>query len=1010
MRVELGLAWASMRHRPAAWLLLALGLAIAAALPVLAAGLRTESAVAAVTQTVTALPAAQRTVLAVTAQDLRGDALARADATVSEGFQTAGLTPVERVLTFRPLAAGGAEFGVGAVDGLEQAVRLDAGRLPRTCLPTRCEVVLITDGSGTAAERDALTRGLDDLGITATGTAGLVDQRLTGSGLVSTSRPLLLGADPDALAELTSLSLFGRNRAWLAPLDPGAVTRAGVAAFTGRLATITEQVNATTGPLTLSWPDTVVAAAADRAAAAADRFTVLGAGAGVLQLGFALVTAAGIRRRSELTARLLARRGASSAQITAVTALQPLIAVASGLALGTVVAGLVVGLRAGLGARAAAADVAVGSAWPTLVGLGAVAVVLTVVIRRWPADSDRFTGLAFDVILVGAAVGAGWMWWVSGGGAGSPLAASLIVMLSVLSGLVAARLWRPAVTAVARLAGTRSPVWQLGLVAGRRRPLLPMVTAGFLAAACCSVVFAGGYQQSLQRSATDQAAAQVPLDIRVSPSAQVAAPLSVLDPARLRALDPSVEVHPVVLSTVTAFAGSTSVRALPLVGLDAAVLPQLHEFAATTGATTTAATLAERLAGPVPPDQREPVVPAGTRRIGLRVGGMTNDATVNLWLGTPDGGQQRVDLTGPGPDLTAPLPAGPERAVHAIEIVESASHLMHRQHGIGEGAVDRTLVGGTLRLGALSAGGTRMPGSWVGWGSDQAEVSGAGDTTLTVRFRLGDQRVVLTPAFVPRTGLVPVPVAVDPGTAARAGARGTFGLTVNGLTVPTRIVAVIPRLPAVGPAFVLADRSVAVALLDRSAPGTAAVGQVWISAPGWALAAVRAVLENSPAASASITYRSDLARAVAEDPVATRSIWLLQIAGALAVLLAMVAAAVQVRAELEESAADHFALELDGLEPRRLRSVLLLRSASILAVGIPVGVIGGVVITEVAVRLVVTGPGGGAVEPPLRVVVAAGGTVLAVAAALVGCALTAGLAAAAAFRDPRLRQPELDLR
>ena len=66
-------------------------------------------------------------------------------------------------------------------------------------------------------------------------------------------------------------------------------------------------------------------------------------------------------------------------------------------------------------------------------------------------------------------------------------------------------------------------------------------------------------------------------------------------------------------------------------------------------------------------------------------------------------------------------------------------------------------------------------------------------------------------------------------------------------------------------------------------------------------------------------YRSDLAASIAADPVALRSIALLTVAGAVALLLAMVAAAATVRADHDETAGDQYALELDGLPPARLR-------------------------------------------------------------------------------------------
>jgi hypothetical protein len=59
---------------------------------------------------------------------------------------------------------------------------------------------------------------------------------------------------------------------------------------------------------------------------------------------------------------------------------------------------------------------------------------------------------------------------------------------------------------------------------------------------------------------------------------------------------------------------------------------------------------------------------------------------------------------------------------------------------------------------------------------------------------------------------------------------------------------------------------------------------------------------------------------------------------------------------------------------------------------------------------VVTGPGGTAVVPPLRVVVGAGPTLAVIGAAAALCLLAAGLAALGAFRATLPSQPEVDLR
>ena len=113
MRVELGLAWAGVRHRPASWILLAVGVAIAVALPVFAAGLRLEASTAAVRSAIDALPPASRAVLAVTSTNLLGAELAQASATVDAGFRAAALVNTRQTVTFRPLAFGGQDLIIG---------------------------------------------------------------------------------------------------------------------------------------------------------------------------------------------------------------------------------------------------------------------------------------------------------------------------------------------------------------------------------------------------------------------------------------------------------------------------------------------------------------------------------------------------------------------------------------------------------------------------------------------------------------------------------------------------------------------------------------------------------------------------------------------------------------------------------------------------------------------------------------------------------------------------------
>ena len=63
MRVVLSVAWARLRHRPARWLLVCLGVAAATVLPVTAQGTASVVAAAALSHGVESLPAGDRSLL-----------------------------------------------------------------------------------------------------------------------------------------------------------------------------------------------------------------------------------------------------------------------------------------------------------------------------------------------------------------------------------------------------------------------------------------------------------------------------------------------------------------------------------------------------------------------------------------------------------------------------------------------------------------------------------------------------------------------------------------------------------------------------------------------------------------------------------------------------------------------------------------------------------------------------------------------------------------------------------
>ena len=75
-----------------------------------------------------------------------------------------------------------------------------------------------------------------------------------------------------------------------------------------------------------------------------------------------------------------------------------------------------------------------------------------------------------------------------------------------------------------------------------------------------------------------------------------------------------------------------------------------------------------------------------------------------------------------------------------------------------------------------------------------------------------------------------------------------------------------------------------------------------------------------------------------------------------------------------------------------------------------VGVLGGWTLTAVAIRLLITGPGGGRVEPPLRLVLDPALLSGITGGALLATGLAAALVAGAAYRSALPVPPESELR
>ncbi|HYY10059.1 MAG TPA: hypothetical protein VE781_03930, partial [Kineosporiaceae bacterium] len=293
-------------------LAVAAALGLATALAVVSAAVTAVTAESTLTTAVAALPAGERSVVVSSYGLPTPERVDQLDALVTRRLPELGAGPVRRQLVHREIGDTHRNtVVVAATDDLPGAVRLVAGRLPASCTPTRCEVVLmLPDRLEPGAATPAPPQLDPQIGLVVVGTVRRTDPLLlSGTFQPATTAPLLLGDGVQQVGALTSLQPFARTIGWVAPLDLGKVKALGVQAWADTATGISIDF-ARTAPdeLSLTAPTDLLRQQHERAVTSTQRFGLLAATGSVLLLAAAVVGGAALRRDHEAFAGALRRR------------------------------------------------------------------------------------------------------------------------------------------------------------------------------------------------------------------------------------------------------------------------------------------------------------------------------------------------------------------------------------------------------------------------------------------------------------------------------------------------------------------------------------------------------------------------------------------------------------------------------------------------------------------------------------------------------------------------------
>ncbi len=1012
VRAPLGVAFARLKARPGRALLVALGVAASTAVLAAAFGASVVARDRAVQRALSDLPTSDRSFRV----DLFGlpidTTYARADREARTALsRLAPGTPL-RGTFFRELRIDGELTQLAGLDGVARLVKLRSGRLPRVCRPARCEVLQI--GRGGKARLDEggihLVRvGLGDVPGRAIFGASIDTERQGGE-----NPTLLLAAGARAFEHLPAFDGLYRVYAWIAPLDPRRLHIWQIGSVLARETEAQTQLARAGDVYQLSGPDQALTDARAAGRVASQRMLLIGGEASALLLGFALITAMGLRRGLANERRRLLQRGArrlqvwlsETAEVAATTVGGALAGAAAGV-VGIVVIADAAGLPGGaVLAHSLASSASVGA----LVALWLAATV-TVLAGAHVRDTDTPARRVriIDVLALGAAAavtfglargGLDAQALSSGGDRGLLLALPLLV--SFVAAVAAVRLLAPTTRLGERLARRSSVPVRLALLALSRAPVRTTATAAFLLVSLGLGLFASSWRATIERGARDQAAFAVPLDFTLTEGQRLVLPLDAAPLSRYDAVAPGVRAYPVLRRSADVAGVGTSVLSPTVLGLAPDALARLHwrgDFASLgPGELARRIGAVGRVAGAGVP------LPAGTRRLALDV--VLRGVPVELALAVRDAhGRTSTVSLGERPAgtwrLSASVPAT-ARQLLGLEVSLAAAEQLGVNHR-ETGAEESTTASGAATISPLEArtagGGTATVTGWRGFLPRAGlRVRSGARPQLSYAFTQG--QTMLLRVRQPTDGRV-LPVVASPDVARSAGPGGSLVLDFQDVRIPARVVAVASRFPASdqqGEGFVVGDESWLANALDADAPGTGMPDELWLAAPARADATVTRALRRAPFDSLVVSSRRALQRSLESDPLA-RGITLSLAGAAIAALaLTLVGFWIALLSELRDERGELFDLEAQGVAPAMLRRQLRIRAAALVLFGSVGGVVLGLVLSRLVVAVVRVSGTTAPPNPPLRLDVPWAVAGIGTAATLVALAAVVELTTRNAFR------------
>ena len=900
---------------------------------------------------------------------------------IDRRLQQRGFGPTIRTVEYRALAAGdGRSVRFAGVDDVRQVTRLIDGAWPTQCTAQRCEVIALVPASADP-QRVAPFSADSQLGLTIVGTAVATSDLLLNGQLRPLDDELIVLADGVADASgLPDYALFRRTYGWQAPVVADRLRSVDVAPLLASVRAISSDPSLS--GLVVSGPEDDLTSITTRTRISGNRLAVPIGAVPVLFFGVAVLAGLAGRADHRRTASLLRRRGASGPVIFVFRALEALLPVIGGVVVGALVAVLVggwLGDRAGLGGRSILDRSIDGSVLTAVVAVGAgvwllMFAVLTIGEPKQAPRGRRV--LASDVaglsalVVLGVLIGRGSV----STGALNQKVDPVLVAVPVLAAIALAAVVIRLVPLTLRIASSTSPrrwpLTKLTLAEATAQPLRSVATAALIAVTVMFAFLTFGYASTLRLGSRDQAAFAVPYDFRVQLGSSLVRPQALMTPNQWAELAPGTTTTDVLRRGVAVRRSATALQTAELLGLDPDTLRHLHGWRSSFGAdpTVLAKLIDEPPSGtfgsPIPADA------ASLEFDGTGFGGLHIAAVIARVDGTWHELTLDDEFEGGARSSLTPGDAGGELV--GFRIAQPPEDTARIEHHIGEGNtslsalpidvvvqhVQTTASDGRVTAIALNADRLRAP---------QATVEAQPDSALRVSGSILGASILVTP---PGPGQdKPLNAVVDPATASAA-VDGIVLLETSSGTLRVRPSAVVSRFPGLGSRFVIVDIDAAQPAMDLLQPGAGTSNEMW-------LAADTADHERSLATrlgetgfeSVDVDRRVARQTALATDPLAVVTLLILMASAVVALVLGACAVMFGAAADVSDDRPLLRVLALERVQGRRLVAMVAGKSFAAVLIAIPLGVISGRWLLQIATRLVAVSATSIQPSPPLRLAV-----------------------------------------